>query len=193
MHRINETNRGGCLLQELLTSRCVSSLRLTEGTTANIGSMQTMIQQVSRDPEAIRIMTQTEFDYQGVVDGASGDSELLKADWYDSTFAIANYSKAPEWTEKACEEASKGKTVVMLVPARTNTKWFHENVLERATEVRFIQGSVAINGVSKTSIPDCLVVYKKFDLPPATKKGGAVAIIGMRTSFTGAENEMVYE
>lgn len=196
MYRITESNRGGCLLKEFLHSKCVSSLRLTEGTTAGISSMQTMINQIHRDPEAIRIMTQTEFDYQGVVDGSSGKNDSgidpLDVEWYDSTFSIANYSKAPQWVDKACEEAEKGKTVVMLIPSRTNSKWFHEKVLERATEVRFIQGNVIINGNTKSTIPDCLAVYKSIGI--TTKKGGnSVAIVGMRTSFTSMDNEMIVE
>lgn len=196
MYRINESNRGGCLLEEFLHSKCVSSLRLTEGTTAAISSMQTMINQIHRDPEAIRIMTQAEFDYQGVVDGSSGVNESgidpLHVEWYDSTFSIANYSKAPQWVEKACREAEKGKTIVMLIPARTNSKWFHEKVLEQATEVRFIQGNVIINGNPKSTVPDCLVVYKRIENKPMSGKG-SVAIVGMRTSFTSTDNEMVVE
>lgn len=41
-----------------------------------------------------------------------------------------------KWVKKAAES---GTTVVMLLPARTDTKWFHEYIYGKA-EVRFIKG-----------------------------------------------------
>src|SRR6266487_926576 len=43
------------------------------------------------------------------------------------------------WIKKSYEESRKGCTVVMLLPARTDTKWFHEYVYNKA-EVRFLRG-----------------------------------------------------
>lgn len=43
------------------------------------------------------------------------------------------------WVKKAYEEAKTGATVVLLVPARTNTAWWAEHAL-RATEIRFVEG-----------------------------------------------------
>ena len=40
------------------------------------------------------------------------------------------------WVEKARSEALKGNTVVCLLPARTDTKWWHENCM-MAAEIRF--------------------------------------------------------
>ncbi len=41
------------------------------------------------------------------------------------------------WVKKAYEEWLKGATVVMLLPSRTDTKWFHNFIYGKA-EVRFI-------------------------------------------------------
>ena len=41
-----------------------------------------------------------------------------------------------KWVKKASE---CGETVVMLVPARTDTKWFHDYIYGKA-EVRFLRG-----------------------------------------------------
>lgn len=43
------------------------------------------------------------------------------------------------WIEKAIQASSKGALVVMLLPASTGTKWFHELVLGKA-ELRFVKG-----------------------------------------------------
>ncbi len=45
----------------------------------------------------------------------------------------------PAWIEKAYREALKGATVVMLIPARTDTKAFHNFIYGKA-EIRFIRG-----------------------------------------------------
>lgn len=46
------------------------------------------------------------------------------------------------WVKKALEESlSSGATTVCLIPAKTNTNWWHELVIGRA-EVRFIRGRI---------------------------------------------------
>ena len=56
-----------------------------------------------------------------------------------------------QWVKKASEAAASGNTVVMLIPARTDTEWFHEYVYGKA-EIRFIRGRVKF-GDSKNSAP----------------------------------------
>jgi hypothetical protein len=34
-----------------------------------------------------------------------------------------------KWTRKAVEQAAQGKTIVLLIPSRTDTKWWHEDVM----------------------------------------------------------------
>ena len=43
------------------------------------------------------------------------------------------------WVQKAHDESQKGVTVVMLLPARTDTAYFHEYIYGQA-EIRFIRG-----------------------------------------------------
>ena len=45
------------------------------------------------------------------------------------------------WVEKADRESQKPNTiVVMLLPARTDTRWWQDHVIPHATEVAFIRG-----------------------------------------------------
>ena len=46
------------------------------------------------------------------------------------------------WVRKCYEEAQKpNTTVVMLVPARTDTRWFHEYIYQKNNvEIRFVKG-----------------------------------------------------
>jgi site-specific DNA-methyltransferase (adenine-specific) len=50
------------------------------------------------------------------------------------------------------EKAQEADLAVFLIPARTDTKWFHEIVLPKAKEIRFIQGRLKFGG-SKNSAP----------------------------------------
>lgn len=57
-----------------------------------------------------------------------------------------------KWVEKAySEHKTHGTTIVMLLPARTDTKWFHSYVLGRA-DIRFLKGRLKFGG-SKNSAP----------------------------------------
>lgn len=57
-----------------------------------------------------------------------------------------------KWVETAyLENRAHGTTIVMLLPARTDTKWFHRYVLGHA-EIRFLQGRLKF-GDSKNSAP----------------------------------------
>ncbi len=53
-----------------------------------------------------------------------------------------------KWIKKAAES---GGLVVALLPARTDTKWFHEYILGKA-EIRFLRGRLKFGG-SKNSAP----------------------------------------
>lgn len=56
-----------------------------------------------------------------------------------------------KWVQKAFETAARGGLVVMLLPARTDTRWFHDYIYGKA-EVRFIRGRLKF-GDSKNSAP----------------------------------------
>lgn len=51
----------------------------------------------------------------------------------------------PKFIHKAYEEWLKGKTCVLLIPAATGTKQFHELILPNA-EIRFLKGRIAFAG-----------------------------------------------
>ncbi len=48
----------------------------------------------------------------------------------------------PRWIEKARRESRAGALVVMLLPARTDTAWWHREILAHEVEVRFLRGRV---------------------------------------------------
>ena len=62
-----------------------------------------------------------------------------------------------KWVAKA---AQAGCTVVMLLPARTDTAWFHDYVYGKA-EIRFIRGRLRFSGAKVNApFPSMIVVFR---------------------------------
>lgn len=68
-----------------------------------------------------------------------GDADGLLTEWGKSNFCNPPYSAVAKWIEKASNESKKGKLVVMLINAITDTKAFHQYIYHKA-EIRFIEG-----------------------------------------------------
>lgn len=68
-----------------------------------------------------------------------------------------------KWVRKAYEEAQRGATVVLLIPARTDTTYFHDYIYGRA-EIRFVRGRLRFTdeeGKAYTAapFPSMVVIY----------------------------------
>lgn len=65
-----------------------------------------------------------------------------------------------DWLRRARE----AELAVYLIPARTDTRWFHELVLPLASEVRFIKGRLRFGGQENPApFPSMVVVYRRHD------------------------------
>jgi hypothetical protein len=63
-----------------------------------------------------------------------------------------------KWLRRGLE----AELAVFLIPARTDTRWFHELVLPRASEIRFIKGRLKFGDAQNAApFPSMLVVYRK--------------------------------
>jgi len=92
-------------------------------------------------------------------------SDGLKVDWayYAAdgfTFVNPPYgSKQKDWVTKAVEEAAKGAFVVMLVPARPDTKMWHNQILGRAS-VCLVRGRITFIGAANGApFPTALIAF----------------------------------
>ena len=65
------------------------------------------------------------------------------------------------WVKKAYEESQKDNTtVVMLIPARTDTIYFHEYIYHKA-EIRFIKGRLKFgNAKNSAPFPSMVVIFE---------------------------------
>lgn len=82
------------------------------------------------------------------------EQDGLKQDWGTETvFCNPPYGRAiKDWVKKSYESAQNGATVVMLIPARTDTSYFHDYIYYGKAEIRFIRGRLKF-GDSKNSAP----------------------------------------
>ena len=70
------------------------------------------------------------------------DEDGLKQDWSgERVFVNPPYGREiGKWVKKCYEESQKENTlVIMLIPSRTDTRYFHDYILGKA-ELRFIKG-----------------------------------------------------
>lgn len=69
------------------------------------------------------------------------EDDGLNQDWSEEiVFCNPPYGKEiSAWVEKAFNENKKGTLVVLLIPARTDTRYFHEYIYKKH-EIRFIKG-----------------------------------------------------
>ena len=67
----------------------------------------------------------------------------------------------PLWVRKCYEEHKKNSiTIVMLIPARTDTSYFHEYIYGKS-EIRFIRGRLKFNDCKQSApFPSMVVIYK---------------------------------
>lgn len=69
------------------------------------------------------------------------------------------YNKCSEFIKKAYEESQQGCTVVCLIPARTDTQYFH-NFIMKAKEIRFVKGRLKFEGgESSAPFPSMIVIF----------------------------------
>ena len=87
----------------------------------------------------------------------------LKQDWQGETvFCNPPYGRAiKDWVRKCYEESRKpNTTVVMLIPARTDTTYFHEYIYKKAKEIRFVRGRLKFgNSKNGAPFPSMVVVF----------------------------------
>ena len=79
--------------------------------------------------------------------------------WCNPPYGRSTY----KWVHKAYESSIKHRcTVVMLLPARTDTRWFHDYIyLKRNVEIRFIKGRLKFGGSRNSApFPSMVVVFR---------------------------------
>ena len=60
------------------------------------------------------------------------------------------------------ERGLEADVAVFLIPARTDTKWFHEIVLPHAKEIRFVRGRLKFGDAKNSApFPSMVVIFER--------------------------------
>lgn len=91
------------------------------------------------------------------------ENDGLSQPWIGVVWCNPPYGRqVQKWVEKAYKTAQAGDDdVVMLLFAKTDTKWFHEYVYGKA-EIRFIRGRIKFGGCQNNApFPSMIVIYRR--------------------------------
>jgi len=109
-----------------------------------------------------------EFDFDFDPCPYRNDFDGLKIDWKKRNFVNPPYSNIKDWAKKCRDEQKKGNLSVLLIPPRTDTKYFHEYIYKYA-ELRFIKGRLKFQNLEKPKekpkpapIPSMLCIFRGF-------------------------------
>lgn len=91
------------------------------------------------------------------------EDDGLSKDWSnDVVFMNPPYGREiKKWIKKAYEESLNGATVVCLIPARTDTTYWHDFIFGKANDIRFLKGRLKFgNSKNSAPFPSAIVVYQ---------------------------------
>jgi site-specific DNA-methyltransferase (adenine-specific) len=94
------------------------------------------------------------------INGTQDGLATLLMPWYGKrVFCNPPYGPGlAKWLERGLD----ADVAVFLIPARTDTKWFHEIVLPKAKEIRFIKGRLKFGvAVNSAPFPSMVVVFER--------------------------------
>lgn len=89
------------------------------------------------------------------------DVDGLSKDWQGSVWMNPPYGREiSKWVEKAYNESKKhGSTIVCLLPARTDTRWWHSYCVKG--EIYFVPGRLKFgNAKTNAPFPSAVVVFR---------------------------------
>ena len=92
------------------------------------------------------------------------DDDGLKQEWAGNVFVNPPYGRElPKWVKKAYEESLEGRcrTIVMLIPARPDTRYWQDIIFPYAAAICYIKGRLKFNdGNQGAPFPSAIVVFK---------------------------------
>lgn len=105
--------------------------------------------------------------YTSEMDGLSRDWRV-DVDRGESAWMNPPYDRTiGKWVAKAAELAAERRCVVCLLPARTDTKWWHNHIWDKqmhrpkaGVQIRFLQGRLKFGkALTGAPFPSCIVVF----------------------------------
>jgi len=113
-----------------------------------------------RTPKALYQALDAEFGFDDdpcPIGGTGG----LDREWGQCVYVNPPYGREiTPWLKRAHEHSLTGAIVVCLIPSRTDTRWWHDYVMQ-AREIRFIRGRLHFNeSPAGAPFPSAIVVFR---------------------------------
>ena len=80
----------------------------------------------------------------------------LEIEWKEWNFVNPPYSQIIKWIDKSIKEHEKGKEIILLLPVRTDTKWF-KKLVNYGCYIMFITGRLHFNNSNSAPFPSCYI------------------------------------
>ncbi|MDY0139527.1 MAG: DNA N-6-adenine-methyltransferase [Candidatus Izemoplasmatales bacterium] len=84
--------------------------------------------------------------------------DALEIKWFDKTFCNPPYSRKlmPLFINKAIEQSKLGKDIILLIPSRTDTKYFHA-LLNEGVEIIFLDKRLRFSNKAPAPFPSLII------------------------------------
>lgn len=114
-----------------------------------------------KTPKAVYQALDAEFAFDHDPCPPNFEVDGLSSEWGGANYVNPPYGRQlPLFIKKGYEEWLKGKTVVFLIPSRTDTRWWHDYCM-KATEIRFIKGRLKFDDQPNPApFPSCLIIFR---------------------------------
>lgn len=147
-----------------------------------LGAPLTSINQTWGTPRAFFEFLKDNFRFIPDLDAAASDENhkapiyyteednSLEMEWFGNVWLNPPFGKVllPQFLEKCNHEISYGnvENIFCLIPARTDTKWFHEIVMKEVSHVYFIKGRFNFESPysgkgANAPFPSMLLIYNQ--------------------------------
>jgi len=116
-------------------------------------------------PDDLYHVLDTEFHFTLDTSSQENGFDAFKNPWTGRVYCNPPYGRDVYWWIREGYLSIYGnfhtaETVVFLLPARTDTRWFHEFILGKA-EIRFIKGRLRFKGAHASApFPSMIVIFR---------------------------------
>jgi hypothetical protein len=117
-----------------------------------------------KTPKAVYQVLDSEFHFDHDPCPPNYEVDGLTSSWGGANYVNPPYGRElPKWIEKGFEQWQEGKTVVFLIPSRTDTRWWHDYCM-KASEIRFIKGRLKFDDQENPApFPSAIIVFRGAD------------------------------
>lgn len=114
-----------------------------------------------KTPKAVYQILDAEFDFDFDPCPVDPDFDGLEVEWGGVNYVNPPFGREiGKWIKKGYEEWQKGKTVVFLIPSRTDTKYWHDYIMN-ASQIRFIKGRLCFDDSGNPApFPSAIIIFK---------------------------------